>query len=255
MRDDRARSAQRRGDPLGARRVGEDQLRLGQLQRMLQLFRLPPAVEQGRDRARLEHRHVGDDPGRAVAHGDADPVALADAARDQPGASAVRQSRRARRRSAARRRRRPPRRAVERAKGLEEQRQGRREIGDDGSSLLVLADDEPPARAGDRGQHLVISPVELAGCHPSLLGVFLRHPMRRQRSRGSPCSIVRRSPVLLRLPSPTSDLSRPPSNRLVPAALVQHRLSRRNLHRLLVPAEAAQAARRANNHQQATEPR
>jgi hypothetical protein len=35
-----------RRDPLGARRVGDDQLGLGQLQRMLQLVALPPAVEQ-----------------------------------------------------------------------------------------------------------------------------------------------------------------------------------------------------------------
>ena len=37
-------------DPLGARRIGEDQRRLGQLERMLHLMRFPPAVEQGGDR-------------------------------------------------------------------------------------------------------------------------------------------------------------------------------------------------------------
>jgi hypothetical protein len=47
---------------------------------------LPPAVEQGGDGAGLQRRHVADDPARAVAHGDADPVALGDAARGQrPG--------------------------------------------------------------------------------------------------------------------------------------------------------------------------
>ena len=56
---------------------------LGEQDRMLHLVRLPPAVEQGRDAAGLEDRHVADDPRRAVAHRDADAVALADPARDQ----------------------------------------------------------------------------------------------------------------------------------------------------------------------------
>ena len=51
---------------------------------MLHLMRFPPAVEQGRDRAGLEDRHVGDDPRRAVAHRDADAVALGDPARGEP---------------------------------------------------------------------------------------------------------------------------------------------------------------------------
>ena len=43
----------------------------------------PPAVQQGRDPARLQDSHVADDPRRAVAHRDADPVALCDAPRDE----------------------------------------------------------------------------------------------------------------------------------------------------------------------------
>ena len=86
--------------------VADDQLRLGQGQAVAHLVGLPPAVDQGRDPARLQDRHVGDDPGRAVAHRDRDPVALADpeAAGQRPG-QPVGGRRSARRRSAARRRR------------------------------------------------------------------------------------------------------------------------------------------------------
>ena len=55
-------------DPFGPGRVGDDQLRIGQGQRMLHLMRFPPAVEQGRDRAGFDDPHVGDDPRRAIAH-------------------------------------------------------------------------------------------------------------------------------------------------------------------------------------------
>ena len=49
-----------------------------QVERVPHLLGLPPAVDQGRDRARLDRRHVGHDPGRAVAHRDRDAVALGD---------------------------------------------------------------------------------------------------------------------------------------------------------------------------------
>ena len=71
-------------DALSARSIGQDQLGLGQLQRMLKFVRLPPAIEQRRDRAGLHRCHVGQDPRRAVAHRNADPVSLADPSRNQP---------------------------------------------------------------------------------------------------------------------------------------------------------------------------
>ena len=113
--------------------VGDDQLGLGQSRRVAHLVGLPPAVDQGRDPARLQHRHVGDDPGRAVAHRDRDPVALGDVPARRPApAPAASPARSARRRSAAR----SPAitasiGAVERAEGVEQAGQGRRQVGDD----------------------------------------------------------------------------------------------------------------------------
>ena len=82
-------------------------------QRVVELVRLPPAVDQGGDAARLQHRHIGEDPARAVAHGDGDAVALGDAeAADQGRREPVGVRERGRRRSAARRRPPPPRTAA-----------------------------------------------------------------------------------------------------------------------------------------------
>ena len=65
-----------RGEAGAARPVAHDQGRLGQLERVAHLLGLPPAVDEGRDRAGLERRHVDHDPGRAIAHRDRHPVAL-----------------------------------------------------------------------------------------------------------------------------------------------------------------------------------
>ena len=70
---------------LARRLVGDDQLGLGQRSSAVaHLVGLPPAVDQGGDPARLQHRHVGDDPGRAVAHRDGDAVALGDVPARRP---------------------------------------------------------------------------------------------------------------------------------------------------------------------------
>ena len=49
-------------DPLRAGRIGNDQLRLDHVERMLHLVGLPPSVEQCRHAAGLGDRHVADDP-------------------------------------------------------------------------------------------------------------------------------------------------------------------------------------------------
>ena len=71
-------------DPLGTRRVGDDQLRVGQRDRMLGLLAFPPAVEQGCHAPGLEDRHIADDPRRAVAHHHSDAVAFGDPPRGEP---------------------------------------------------------------------------------------------------------------------------------------------------------------------------
>ncbi len=171
-RFDRAAVAALR-DPLGARSVGQHQPGLGKLERMLQLVGLPPAVEQCRDRPGLQRRHIADDPGRAVAHGDGHPVALGDPARDhavrEPVANLVELGEG------------QPLVAgddrlhigVERAESLEKQGQCRREIADDHTALLVAVEHHSPARSGHRGHHRVELPVELRQWHSSLLGLCL----------------------------------------------------------------------------------
>ena len=49
-------------DPLGPRCIGDDQLGIGERERMLHFVRFPPAVDEGRDRPGLEDGHVADDP-------------------------------------------------------------------------------------------------------------------------------------------------------------------------------------------------
>ena len=156
---------------------------------MPHLVRLPPAVDQGGDAARLQHRHVSDDPGRAVAHGDGDAVALGDvpAAGQNP--------------------RQPGRLlvqlgegqplfagddgldlAVQQAEGVEQAGQGGGEIGDDRPTLGVAADPDPPGLAGDLGQHRVIFAVERAR-HPapfSCLVFFSAPTMKARAGRGKP---------------------------------------------------------------------
>ena len=151
-------------------------------QRMLQLVALPPAVEQGRDRARLDDRHVGDDPARAVAHGDADAVALGDpATRPRPCASSsdnpvevgegqplVARDQRFARRHRARRR-------CAAAPGI-----GRREIADDRPALGRRAR-SPAARRGRSapGEDLVELAVEIARHRTPPLPFAAGHLMRR----------------------------------------------------------------------------
>src|SRR5690242_17816576 len=70
-------------DSLGARRIGDDELWTGEEDRMLHFLAFPPAVEQCSDAPGLQGRHVGDDPGRAVAHRNCDTVALSDASTNE----------------------------------------------------------------------------------------------------------------------------------------------------------------------------
>src|SRR3546814_9536210 len=73
------------GEPFGALRVGEGQLRLAVGDSRREFGALPPAVEQGRAAARHEDAEIGDTPGVGVAHRDGDPVAALDAiSLDQP---------------------------------------------------------------------------------------------------------------------------------------------------------------------------
>jgi hypothetical protein len=75
-RDDARAEPGDRGEPLGPRRIGEDQSAVDIGDRGLQLLRLPPAVEQGRDAACDQNAHVEHDPRRRVARRDPDPVAF-----------------------------------------------------------------------------------------------------------------------------------------------------------------------------------
>ena len=123
----------------------------------------PPAVEQGRDPARLQDRHVADDPGRAVAHGDADAVALA---RCRAPTSAVRERVRKcgrdRRRSAARRRRPPPRSSAFSAQKVRKKLGQRgREVGDDRPPCSSWPMTSRPPGPVTSASILVEPPVEL----------------------------------------------------------------------------------------------
>ena len=111
--------------------------------------RFPPAVEQCRDRARLQDRHVGDDPRRAVAHRDADSVALGDPARGEPMSDAFGNAVELGEGQPFVARDHGFDFAVQRAECAEQVRDRRREIGDDGAALLVAADRQPPAGSGD----------------------------------------------------------------------------------------------------------
>ena len=149
-------------DPLRAWGVGDDQRRIREPDRMLHLMRFPPAVEQGRDAAELDDRHVGQHPGRAIAHGDADAVALAYASGDKPMREPVGNCVQLGKGEAlvARDQRLIGR--IQRTEGLEELRKRRRKVVDDWPPLIVFADDEATAGAGGFGQQLIVTAVELA---------------------------------------------------------------------------------------------
>ena len=169
------------GNPRGARRVGQDQLGRGQVQRMAHLLALPPAVDQGRDRPGLERRHVGDDPARAVTHRDRYPVALDDPALDQPARDVARQSVKVGKAQPFFPRDDRVRRAVECAKGIEKARQRGREIACNRLAIGVTIDHHAPARPDHRGQRGVEFAVELAW-HRFSFAFQPRHLMRRHRS-------------------------------------------------------------------------
>ena len=175
-------------EQFGAAFVGDDQLGLGQIQRVAHLVGLPPAVDQGRDAAGLQHRHVSDDPGRAVAHGDGDAVALGDvpASGQHP-----RQLRRL---------------LVELGEGqpllagdhgldrpFSAQKASNRPGRVAGKLATIvrpcasMAEPDPPALADDRGQHLVIFPVQVAR-HPAALRFAFPSPpsMKARAGRGKP---------------------------------------------------------------------
>ena len=136
--------------------------------------------------ARLQHRHVGDDPGRAVAHRDRDPVALADA----PAAGQRPRQPRSQRRSVRAKVSRSPSAmtaigvGVERAEGVEQAGQGRRQVGDD-----RCAPPRPrpiwmrPPGPGHLRQHRVELAVQLAR-HPTLPFPFPALPPNREAAAG-----------------------------------------------------------------------
>jgi hypothetical protein len=168
-------------------------------------------------------------------HGDADPIALADAARSQPARHLVRQGVELAESQALVPGNHGLDIGVQRAKGFEEQGQGWREVGDDRSALFVAIEDNPPIRTGDRGQHRVKLPVELAQGHPSLLGVLSTSPYEAATKRGSPveqsmsliAATVASSTAIAFPDLSQSNFARP---RLLPAEVVQPRLPGRNLH-------------------------
>ncbi len=249
QRDGRDRAAARR-EPLGARLVGDDQLGLGEAERVAHLVGLPPAVDQGRDPARLQHRHVGDDPGRAVAHRDGDSVALGDvpAAGQQP-----RQLRRprvqARRRSAARRRRSPPRwrrgaRRRRRTASAGSAANWRRSPGPCASRPIWMR----PAFADHLGQDRVIFAVERARHPRSLSFAFFLPPIMKARAAKGEALIE----ALLTSLATASGAIRFDDLGLHPVLFeigcfqlrwYQPRLSRRHRPRLVVSAQAAARSR------------
>ena len=139
--------------PFRPRRIADDQLRLGQGQAVPELVHLPPAIDQDGDPAGLEHRHVGDDPGRRVAHRDRHPVALGDSeiGDKRPGRAVGGRVELAEGQPLAVRDHRD-RRGMERAKGVEHGRQSRRQVGDDRTPLLVAADLDSAAGPDHLGQ-------------------------------------------------------------------------------------------------------
>src|SRR3546814_14001513 len=77
-RDD-LRAMRHAGEPFGALRVGDDQLRFAVLDPRGEFAALPPAVEQGGAAARHQDADIGDAPRIGVAHRDPDAVAALDA--------------------------------------------------------------------------------------------------------------------------------------------------------------------------------
>ncbi len=154
--------------PCRPRGVAQDEAGLGQSEAVAELVRLPPAVDQGCDSARLQHRHIGNDPGRAVAHRDRHPVALADSpsARKRPGQPG---------RMLVQLCEGQPlavgdhggRRPVKHAEGVEHAGKGRRQVGDDLAPFLVLGDLDSAARSGHLRQRRVELAVQLTR-HPTL---------------------------------------------------------------------------------------
>jgi hypothetical protein len=179
------------GEARGAGLVGDDQFGLGEAEAVAHLLGLPPAVDQGGDAARLQHRHIGGDPGRAVAHRDRDPVALGDvpaAGEDagEPGRLGV---------SAAKVSRSPPATTastapcrIEKASNSKGKVSG--QVGDDRPALRIPAELDAPVRSGDLGQHLVILAVERArhSCPRPVPGFAFSSPpsMKARARRGKP---------------------------------------------------------------------
>ena len=248
----RDRAAARR-HPLRARRVGEDQLRLGQLRahaRSSSACHQPlsrVAIAAGLERPPCRRRPRPGScawrcrPGRPcrcrapasarasrstmrVELGEGQPLVAGDDRLDA---------------------------GVERAEGVEQHRQGRREIGDDRPALAR------PRRCWIRPPGPVTWASTASNFRSSSLGIplsplpFVFPPYEARKPEGEALidalltSLADGKPR--RSPGPISgcrsDRARP---RLLPAALVQPRLSRRHLHRLLVSAQAARAAGRAD---------
>ncbi len=126
--------------------------------------------------ARLQRRHIGDDPGRAVAHRNGDAIALpdAEAADERLGGAG---------RCVVELGESQPlvggdhgfARAVQRAEEIEHPRQRRRETGDDRAPFRVAAELDRTAGAGYLRQHRIIFAVKRAR-HSLALSVSLGHP-------------------------------------------------------------------------------
>src|SRR5690349_15403626 len=156
---------------------------------MLHLQFFPPAVEQRRYPAGLDDAHVTDDPRWAVSHGDCDAVAFGNAPCNESVRHALGNAVELAELQPLLPRDNRLDIGVQSRKGPEQPRQRRRQVLDDGASLGVAADDQPPARRGDRRQRLIEPAVELRRhLRPALL-CLCGHPPYEALShrRGSPC--------------------------------------------------------------------
>ena len=184
-KDDAGDAEAGRLEPLRPRRVAQHQAGLGQGEAVAQFLGLPPAVDQGGDSARLQRppcrrrSRPGSCasrsppgrpcrlPSRRPAPAPAAVAAVVELAEGQP--LAVGDDR--------------DRRGVERAEGVEQARQGRRQVGDDLAPRLVLGELDPAAGARHLGQHRVELAVQLAR-HPTLPFRFLLPPPNREAAEG-----------------------------------------------------------------------
>ena len=131
---------------------------------------------------------MDDDPGRAVAHRDADAVALLDAGAGQRLGELLGVAMKIGEFQPLLARDQRLDLAVEGAEDVEEERQRARQVGDIGAAQLVMADVEAALLAQHMGQHRVILPVECARhAFSSLAFAFSYAPFMKARTlRGKP---------------------------------------------------------------------